>query len=520
MVFTHVTVALESIPEAMAITDAQGRILQVNAHTEALLGYDRRELIGQPMEMFLTERSRKEYALHQHCGPAASQVRPSGASLALSACRKDGKEVFVEIMLGPGPGGTVIHVVRDASMRRELDKFRDEYIGLISHDLKNPLSVIMLESRLLSHKLAAQHLSDEQHAVEVISQSASFIERMARELMEISYLDSAQVEIRHEETELGSFLKDVLERTVSTADRVRISLDIPAEVTALVDATRLERVVVNFVQNALKYAPETLLLVRLEALEHMAMVSVVDEGPGLTAEEVSFVFDKYRRTRTAGNSDGLGIGLYISRKIIEAHGGRIGVDSTPSQGSTFYFQVPLAAPKRKEVANPMALESSVEDCRALLRGLHVLLVDDEVNALSALGMLLAEDGLVVSTATSGEQALAKAEVSRFDAVVLDVQMPGMSGVSLLQALRARYPDIPAVFMTGYMRHQAGIAEAREATGAAYIGKPIALDELVRVLAGLITLNRQRTAVEVRPDGSASAQTPSSSHCFQALAVYR
>lgn len=486
MANAEITISLESLPDAIAVTDAQGLLLQVNAHTETLLGYDRSELVGQPIEMLMAERFREEYALQRHRYESASGVPHMGAGLALAARHKNGREVSVEIMLSQGALGSVITVLRDNSTHRELEQFRDEYLGFISHDLKNPLSIIMLESRLLAHKLAIHKLREEQHAVEVIAQSAAFIDRMVRELLEMSYLESEHVEIQAEATELGGFLRDVLERTVSTADRGRIHLDILDTVTAWVDATRLERVVVNFVQNALKYAaPESSIRVRLETVDNMAVVSVIDEGPGLTAQEAAFVFEKYRRTPAARKRDGLGLGLYISRKIVEAHGGRIGVDSISSQGSTFYFQVPLATPERKEVTLPMAVERTAEDARARLRGARVLLVDDEVNAVSALGLILAEDGLLVSTATSGEQALAQSEATRFDAVVLDVEMPHMSGLSLLQALRARYPDIPAVFMTGYMSHHAGITEARAATGAAYIGKPVDVDELVRVLAGLI-----------------------------------
>jgi two-component system nitrogen regulation response regulator GlnG len=111
----------------------------------------------------------------------------------------------------------------------------------------------------------------------------------------------------------------------------------------------------------------------------------------------------------------------------------------------------------------------------------VLIVDDEVNAVSALGELLREEGIVVSTATSDAEAFAKFEAKQPDAVVLDVEMPGIGGLLLLQRLRERAARIPAVFMTGYMSHHAGIAKALEATGAAYISKPVDVDELVRTL---------------------------------------
>jgi len=487
MASVETTVPLESLPDAVVITDAGGRILRVNQHIEQLLGYDRSELLGEPIEMLVPERFRAGHTAQREGYERAPRVRHMGAGIPLCARRKDGRDVPVEIMLSPGSNGTVIAVMRDITARRELERFRDEYVGYISHDIKNPLSIIALQSRVLARELADDQRPDARAAVEVIAQSAAFIDRMVRELLEMSYLESERIELHREETEFGGFLKDVLERTVSTADRKRVRLETRDAPTVWVDTTRIERVVVNFVQNAIKYAaPDTPIRVCLGVRDDMAMVSVVDHGPGLTHEEAAYVFDKYRRTRTAAKRDGLGLGLYISRKIVEAHGGRIGVDSVPGEGSTFFFQVPLAARADKSAVAVESLGVVEADESMRLRGAHVLLVDDETNAVSALGSLLEDEGLSIATATSGEEALAKAARKRPDAIVLDVEMPGMSGLTLLMTLRERYPGVPAVFMTGYLRHHAGIAEARKATGAAYVGKPVDVDELLKVLARIIT----------------------------------
>ncbi len=480
-------VPLESLPDAVVMTDARGRILRVNQHVEELLGYDRSELVGQPIEMLVPERFRAGHTAHREGYEVAPRVRHMGAGVPLYARRKDGRDVAVEIMLSPGANHTVIAVMRDITARCELERFRDEYVGYISHDIKNPLSVIALQSRVLARELAGDPRGDARAAVEVIAQSAAFIDRMVRELLEMSYLESERIELHCEKVALGTFLKDVLERTVSTVDRKRVRLETSDAPTVWVDTTRIERVVVNFVQNAIKYAaPDTLIRVCLGVRDDMAIVSVVDHGPGLTKEESSYVFDKYRRTRTAAKRDGLGLGLYISRKIVEAHGGRIGVDSVPGEGSTFFFQVPLAAREARVAVAVLALDTAGDDEALRLRGAHVLLVDDETNAVSALGSLLEDEGLSIATATSGEEALEKAARKAPDAIVLDVEMPGMSGLTLLSRLRELYPGVPAVFMTGYLRHHAGIAEARKATGAAYVGKPVDVDELLKVLARIVT----------------------------------
>lgn len=485
-------VPLESLPDAVVLVDSAGRIAGVNARTEALVGYSRAELLGQPVEMLVPLRARAAHEEHRRLYSGAPRVRMMGAAQSLTARHKDGREVPVEIMLSPHEGGGVVAMMRDISRRRELERFRDEYVGYISHDLKNPLSVISLQARMLGRRLVELDLPEERQALEVIAQSAAFIERMVREMLEMSYVESEELRLHTEPVDLPDFLKAVLERTVSTSDRWRVHLEVVDPVAAVLDAGRIERVVVNFVQNALKHAgPETTIRVRLEARGEGATVSVIDRGPGLTEEEAGYVFEKYRRTRSGAKRDGLGLGLYISRKIVEAHGGRIGVESTPGQGARFFFTVPHPVPQRERAPFTASLEPPREDHATRLRGSRVLLVDDEANAVNALAALLGDEGLSISAATGGYEALEVARARPPDAVVLDVEMPGMSGLALLSQLREFLPGLPAVLMTGFQSHHAGIDEARRSSGAAYVAKPVDVDELLRVLGGLLSTREAR-----------------------------
>ncbi|MFL5407237.1 MAG: ATP-binding protein, partial [Myxococcales bacterium] len=426
------------------------------------------------------ELLREHHAAHRGGSGAAPAVR---SGLQLQARRKDGRLCAVEVNLSPlqTPDGTqVIAAVRDVTRRRELERFRDEYVGYISHDLKNPLSVIALQARLLARKLDGRPMKEEQHAVAVIAESAAFIDRLVRELLEMAYVESDEIELHPEPLELSGFLQSVLERTVSTPDRSRVLLEIAAPCTVSAESGRLERVVVNFVQNAIKYSPPgSRIQVRLEAQEDLAEVSVIDRGPGIAKEEQQSIFEKYKRAPEARNKEGLGLGLYVSRKIAEAHGGVVGVESVPGQGARFYIRLPRIAAQAAAAIGPVEQAE-----RSDLHGLRVLLVDDEVNAVSALTTLLSEEGLIVAPATSGEQALAALASARPDVAVLDVQMPGMSGLELLSALRVRRPGLPAVIMSGHMERHAGIAEARLSTGAAYVGKPVNVDDLLRTLGRL------------------------------------
>ena len=477
-------ISLESLPDAVVVVNAEGRIERVNGLAVELFGYTREEMAGQPIEMLLPERFHGTHSEQRRDYQRAPRRRPMGRGM-LTARHKSGREVPVEIMLNPADDRSVVAVIRDVTKRFELEQFRDEYMGYISHDLKNPLSVIALQARHLAQQLSRRGFRDEERSVEVILHSAAFIQRLVQELLDMAYLESDHVEIHPEPVELAPFLKAVLERTVSTSDRTRVTLEVSALATAAIEPTRIERVVVNFVQNAIKYSPfGSPVVVRLGTSDSMAVVSVSDSGSGLKPEESAYVFDKYRRAPGTSTREGLGLGLYISRKIVEAHGGRIGVESESGRGSRFFFEIPLIPKDQLRVPLTFTLGPGPVEGRTRLDGLRILLVDDEPHAVSALSALLSEEGFTVTGATSGPEALARFDAEPADVVVLDVEMPGMSGLSLLEKLRERAPSLPAVIMSGYMQHHAGIHRARETMGASYVGKPVDVDELVRTLGDL------------------------------------
>lgn len=243
----------------------------------------------------------------------------------------------------------VIVCIQDISAHEQLEQLREEYVGLISHDLRTPLQNITLRCQLLLRSLREKGLEAEVAAAEALLRNTRRMSGMVEELLESSRLESGQVELHREPLDMSRFLEEVIERSVPPDARERLRLEVVTPVPWLpADAPRLERVVVNLLTNALKYSePGTPVVVRLEQEDSRARVSVKDQGKGLHPEEAARLFTKYYRTHEGKRSEGVGLGLYISRLIIEAHGGHISVESTPGQGSTFVFILPLAAGGRQ-----------------------------------------------------------------------------------------------------------------------------------------------------------------------------
>lgn len=214
----------------------------------------------------------------------------------------------------------------------------NERITLIAHDLKTPLSIILLETEMLGVRLSAVQSAAIQKSLDRIAQNAAYIDRLVADLLDLDVVD---LELRLERVDLAILLREVIDRAVSTVDRNRVQLDVRCVAHVHGDRHRLERVVANFLSNALKYSTAPVTVV-LELAGTSARVTVIDQGHGLTPEQAQLVFDRYRRGPTRGR-DGYGLGLYISRKIIDAHGGRIGVESEPGAGSRFFFELAVMA---------------------------------------------------------------------------------------------------------------------------------------------------------------------------------
>ncbi len=224
-------------------------------------------------------------------------------------------------------------------MGSELD---DDDVATISHDLKNPLSIITLDVGVLQERLAGSASGELRRALARIEQNVAFINRLIHDLLDLSALGAAHFSMTMEPTDLGRLVASVVGRATTPAERERIYLDVPGPIIVMADAARVERVIENLLLNALKYAPSpTPIGVRVDLGDDHACVSVIDEGPGIAPPDQRLVFEKFRRGRASRRREGTGLGLYVCRKIVEAHGGRIGVDSELGKGSRFFFELPL-----------------------------------------------------------------------------------------------------------------------------------------------------------------------------------
>lgn len=329
--------------------DPEARYTYLSPRALDMLGYTPSELIGRSLlemmpeaEAQRAEKLLRAYAARRQPFKAFenAQRHKNGSLLVLES---SGVPFFDDEQRFCGYRG----IARDVTERKQADRFREEYVSLVSHDLRSPLSVIVGQAGSLKKTLTKKGMEREATSSEALLRNARRMTRMLDELADSVRLESGRMQMRRQPTDLPALACDFTTRVFGTTEeRERIQLSSESALPLVpLDADRIERVLANLISNALKYStPGSPVRVRVERRGDEAVVSVSDEGPGIAPGELARMFERFYRSPTSQKrAEGLGLGLYISRLIVEAHGGRVWAKSELGKGSTFGFSLPLGA---------------------------------------------------------------------------------------------------------------------------------------------------------------------------------
>jgi PAS domain S-box-containing protein len=501
--------------EAIAIIDRDGFYLQQNGAHFTLLGYADDDLKGKTPAVCLGEETFQKIF---------KQLVESADYSGESICRtKSGEERNIELSVftmrsGLGEPLCYVSINRDITARKRAEekvaqllvrertaradaekanRLKDEFLATLSHELRTPLNAVIGWSRIL--KAGRLDYESSVHAIEVIERNAWAQKQIIEDILDVSRVITGKLQLHLGPVDLISVVNAALDavRPALEAKDVRVETHFQEELKIIAgDADRLQQVVWNLLSNASKFTPVGgVVSVRVSQDETYAEIEVSDTGPGIAAEFLPHVFERFRQadgstTRTHG---GLGLGLAIVRHLVELHGGVIAAENrTSGSGAVFTVKLPLpsTALNLEDMPPAIPIEENLMD--ADLRNLRILVVEDELDALDLIAIDLAAHGAKVRGTGSAAEALALLLSEHFDLLISDIGMAEIDGYKLIKQVRYQEGEkgehIPAIALTAYAHTQ----DRLRAIAAGYnthVAKPVEIGELVTVvkcLTGKIT----------------------------------
>ncbi|MBW4467025.1 MAG: response regulator [Pegethrix bostrychoides GSE-TBD4-15B] len=369
------------------------------------------------------------------------------------------------------------------------NRVKDEFLAVVSHELRAPLNPILGWSQLLQQgKLDAARTKS---ALMIIVRNAQLQAQLIDDLLDIARILRGKLSLNEAAVDLGAVISSALEtlRLAAEAKALHIEVNLPTQVkTVMGDAGRLQQVVWNLLSNAVKFTPQggRITVASTQAASY-AQIQVSDTGKGIHPDFLPYVFEHFRQEdgATTRKFGGLGLGLAIARQIVEMHGGQISVESRgEGQGATFTVQLPLA-PTSSQL--PPSERSSIS-IDSDLNGIQIFVVDDEPDSREFIAFALEQAGAIVTHFASGIEALQAVEHSTPDLIVSDIGMPEMDGYMLMQQIRTLEASkhLPAIALTAY----AGEFDRQQALKAGFqrhIAKPVEPTALVTAIAAAISV---------------------------------
>jgi signal transduction histidine kinase/CheY-like chemotaxis protein len=410
-------------------------------------------------------------------------------SRAADGCESGSVRDLAEVL-----AGQLASAIDTANLVGELaraSRLKDEFLATLSHELRNPLNAVVGYAEMLSMLPEVERSPEVNRAVKAIRRNALAQAQLVSDLLDLSRLQTGKLALQRELMPLEPALRNAAETVRVRAELKSVRLEVApftAPMLLNADPVRLEQIVWNLLDNAVKFSPEgSTVVMRAVREQAAARIEVEDRGQGIDPGFLPHVFEMFRQAnpRIDRRHGGLGIGLALVRQLVELHGGRVRAKSEGvGKGATFSVWLPLA------IAETSRRQSQPQEAAIKLDGLRILLVDDSEDALVPLSRLLELEGAAVRAVTSGRAAMELAATEPFDLLVGDISMPEMDGCELLRRLRQtpRGANLPAIALTGLAERE-NVEQVLAAGYAAHLAKPIDIHRFLRLARGVADARR-------------------------------
>lgn len=480
------TRTFDAVPDLIMILDNRHRVVRANRAMAQRMGCAAEELIGQTCHQ----------VVHHACTPPifcphARLLAGGGEHTVEVYDERLGGTFLVSVSPIHGPGGTImgsVHVARDISQQKRAESValeavrqRDQFLAMLSHELRNPLGAILNAACVVKRMPAQAGAFGD--ALGVIERQAQQMSALLDDLLDISRVMQGKVSLARDEVDLAGIQAEAVAAVRPLMELRGQTLTVEVAGQPLMtrgDAARLQQIQVNLLMNAMKFTPPGgRISFRLQRDQQDALLTIEDNGIGIAAGMLENVFELFVQADTTlhRQQGGLGIGLTLVRMLVEMHGGRVSAHSTGlGHGSRFMVRLPLLATPARSPSR----QAPAQLPRVVSR---ILVVEDNADVRSMLLTLLALEGHEVQEAADGSQGLEALTRGRFDVALIDIGLPGLDGYEVARRARAacgeRCPRLVA--LTGYGR-PSDRAAVKAAGFDQHLVKPYDPEDLLRLLA--------------------------------------
>ncbi len=516
---TYTRGLIESNIDALMTTDTLGIITDVNKQMCAVTGCTHQELIGTAFKDYFTDPKRAEDGIRK----VLADDRVTNYELTIR--NRDGGEMIVSYNATTFRGADgklrgVFAAARDITDQKRLEeqlrrkndeleeqnhrvqkanRLKSEFLANMSHELRTPLNGIIGLAELMHDGKVGAVSSDHKEYLGDILMSSGHLLQLINDVLDLAKVESGKTELRPEPVELEKLINDVRDivRTLIAEKRIRLVCEVDANVENIIaDPAKLKQVLYNFLSNALKFTPEdgsVTVRVLPEGPDHFRL-EVADSGIGIRAEDFDRLFVEFQQldASAAKKFQGTGLGLALTRRIVEAQGGHVGVTSTLGKGSTFSAVLPRVA---------KTIDAKTESLPRPA-GAAILVVEDDAKDRAWLVRTLSAAGYSVEAVASGQAATRAARTRAFDCVTLDLLLPDMGGWDVLRGIRetSLNAHVPAVVVTVMASEGSGVGSGIQE----FLVKPVSPSDLLDALARIgLPPGSERSLLIIDDDASAS-----------------
>jgi PAS domain S-box-containing protein len=493
---------LETVPDALVLVNAEGRIVLANPQSETLFGYPQGGLEGLPVDHLVPTRLRGGHGEHRRSFFGDPKLRSMGSRGQLHGLRKDGTEFAIEINLAPvqTDGGLLVSAaIRDVTEQRRLqeqlerkneeleeqyrrgqeaNRLKSEFLANMSHELRTPLNAIIGFSEILHDGKAGELAPQQKEFTGDVLASARHLLQLINDVLDLAKVEAGKIEFHPEPVDLVRLVSEVRDvvRTLVARKRLKVTTEVDPDLTGLVlDPGKLKQVLYNYLSNAIKFSNDggEVFVTATPKGAHHFRLEVRDTGIGIRREDLARLFVEFQQldTSIAKKYQGTGLGLALTKRIVIAQGGSVGVSSEFGRGSAFHVILPRQTAPGAESRAPRAMGR--EGAPA------VLVVEDDPRDLEQITEALLGGGYAVHGATNGERAIALCRERAFAGITLDLLLPDMSGWDVLHAIRVSGHNVttPVIVVSVIADLSAAAAYAVQD----YLVKPLDAGEILKSL---------------------------------------